>query len=213
MHHQLEATATRESNGGEVTHVAGREPADVDRFRQGDDGGIDEAQAKIREAPVHLHRACELTSRRWRVREGTCGEIPHERMHRGTLVPQEVVDFREHETGDVARASPVDGAAEQLVVGRGLDEVLDERPGVADERRRATGRHGTARARRRDPSGFGRWQRFAAWDAAGTVRAPTRGAVERTPRARRHARARRARGAGRPRGREQSWSPSFSQVP
>jgi hypothetical protein len=94
MHHQLEGPAARESNGGEVTHVAGREPADVERLREGNDGGIDEAQVEVREAPVHFHRARELTSRRRRVGEGTGCEIPHERLHRRTLVPQKVVNFR-----------------------------------------------------------------------------------------------------------------------
>ncbi len=62
MHNQLEGPATRKSNGAEVTHIVGREAADLARLREGDNGGIDESQAEICEAPVHLHfhRACEL---------------------------------------------------------------------------------------------------------------------------------------------------------
>ncbi len=56
MNHQVERPAVAESNGGEVTHVARREAAYAERLGQRYDRTVDEAQAEIREAPVHFHR-------------------------------------------------------------------------------------------------------------------------------------------------------------
>lgn len=56
MDRQLEPAATGESNGGEVAHVARREAVNAERLGQRHHRAIDEAQTKIREASVHLHR-------------------------------------------------------------------------------------------------------------------------------------------------------------
>lgn len=141
MHDQFEPVASSESNGGEVTHVAGRESIDADRLGQRDDRGVDEAQAKIREASVHVHRTRELAEGWRRVGEGTARQILHERLHRCAFVAKEVVDLGEDESRNVARAGLVDDAAKAPVVWRALDEIVDERAGVADERGCATGGH------------------------------------------------------------------------
>ncbi len=60
MHDQLEPAPIRQSNGSKVTHIAGRESIDAERLGQRDDRGVDEAQTKIREASVHVHRTREL---------------------------------------------------------------------------------------------------------------------------------------------------------
>ena len=67
MHDQLEPAATGESNGGEVAHVARREPVDAKRLGQRHDRAVNKAQAEIRDASVHVHRTSELTSGRRRV--------------------------------------------------------------------------------------------------------------------------------------------------
>lgn len=141
MHDQLEPSATSESNGGEVMHVARREPMDAKRLGQRHHRCVDEAQTEIREASVHLHRPRELAEGRRRLREGAASEILHEGLHRLALVAKEVVDLREDETRHISGARLVDGLAKEGVVWRALDEIVDERPGIADERRCATGRH------------------------------------------------------------------------
>jgi len=57
------------------------------------------------------------------------------------LVAKKVVDFSEHESGNVAGAGWVDGVAKQLVIWRALDEIVEQRTGVANQRSGATGRH------------------------------------------------------------------------
>ena len=54
--HQLEGAAVTQSNGCEVTHVARGQTTDAERLGERYNRPIDEAQAKIREASVHLHR-------------------------------------------------------------------------------------------------------------------------------------------------------------
>lgn len=141
MHDQLEPAAASEPNGCEVAHVTCREPMDAERLGQRHNRCVDEAEAEIREASVHGHRTRQLAERRGRVGEGTSGEILHERLHRRALVAKEVVDLGEDETRNVTGARPVDGVAKELVVWRALDEVVDERAGVAKEGGRATDRH------------------------------------------------------------------------
>ncbi len=133
MHNQLEPAATGESNGSEVAHVARREPVDTKRLGQRHDRTIDEAQTEIRESPVHFHRTCELADCRRRVGEGAANEILHEHVHRLALVAKEVVNFGKDETGDIAGTRLVDGGTKEPVVWRAFDEIVDERPGVANE--------------------------------------------------------------------------------
>lgn len=141
MHDQLEPEATSESNDGEVPHVARRKPVNAKRLGQRHDRAVNEAQAEICEAAVHFHRTRELTNCRWSVGEGAACEVLHERLHRVALAAKEVVDLGEDETRNVAGACLIDGGAKELVVWRALDEIVDERPGVADKSRCATGRH------------------------------------------------------------------------
>ena len=65
----------------------------------------------------------------------------HEHLHRLALVAKEVVDLGEHETRHIAGACLVNRISEESVAWRSLDEIVDERSGVADERSRATGWH------------------------------------------------------------------------
>ena len=74
-------------------------------------------------------------------REGASSKILHERLHRPALVAKEIIDLGKHETGNVASSGLVDGVAKQAMVWRALDEIIEQRAGVADQRRRATGRH------------------------------------------------------------------------
>ena len=62
-------------------------------------------------------------------------------MHRLALVAKEVVDFGEHETRHEAGTGLVNRISEESVVGRTLDEIVDERSGVANQRGGAIGRH------------------------------------------------------------------------
>jgi hypothetical protein len=89
-----------------------------------------------------------MTDRRWRVGECASSQILHEHLHRPALVAKEVVDLGEHEAGDVAGACLIDGLAKQLVVRGTLDEIVDECPGVANQRSCATDWHRTTRVRR-----------------------------------------------------------------
>jgi len=142
MHDQLEPATTCESNGGEVTHVAGRDSIDAEGFGQGDDRRVDEAKAEIGEPSVHVDRTRELAKGRRCVREGAAREILHERLHRRALAAKEVIDLGEDETRNIAGARLVDGVAKEPVVWCALDEIVDERAGVADERGCCpTGRH------------------------------------------------------------------------
>jgi len=141
MYDQFERATIGKSNGGEVTHVAGRDSIDAERFGQGDDRGVDEAEAEIHEASVDVHRTRELADRRRRVGEGAAREILHERLHRRALAAKEVIDLGEDETRNVTGPRLVDSVAKEPMVWCALDEIVDERPGVADERCCATGRH------------------------------------------------------------------------
>ena len=67
--------------------------------------------------------------------------VLHEHVHRLALVTEKVVDFGKNQTGHIAGARQVNGVAKEPMVWRALDEVVNERPSVADERRCATGPH------------------------------------------------------------------------
>jgi hypothetical protein len=54
--HQLEGAAVTQSNGCEVAHVARGQTTDAERLGERYNRPTDEAQAKVREAPVHFHR-------------------------------------------------------------------------------------------------------------------------------------------------------------
>jgi len=149
LNHELEPTAIMESDRSEVTRVARRQSTNAQRLGQRHHRCVDEAQTEVAEAPVNFHGTRELPQRRRRIREGATGEILHERLHRLALIPKEVVDLGEHEAWNVSRTRLVDGVAKASVVWRAVNEVVDKRPGVTDDRRRATGRHGTARVRSR----------------------------------------------------------------
>lgn len=171
MHYQLEGLATAKSDRRKVTHVTRREPTDAERLRECYNRCVDEAQAEVRESTVHFHRTCELAEGRRRVGEGTFRQILHERLHRLAFVTKKVVNLGENEAWDVASTRAIDGKPKEPVIWRLLDEIVEQRSRVADERCRSTTRHGTARARRRAPSVFERRPRFAASDAFGIARA------------------------------------------
>jgi len=141
MDDEVERAAVTQSDGDKVTQVARRQTTDAERLGERYDRTIDEAQAEIGEALIHFHRTGELTERRRRVGEGASSEILHEHLHRAALVAKEIIDFGKHETGNVASACLVNGVAKQAVVWRALDEIIEQRAGVADQRSRATGRH------------------------------------------------------------------------
>ena len=141
MNHQFKRVSVTQSNGREVTHIARGQTTNAERLGERHDRTIDEAKAEIPEASVHIHRTRKLTDGWRRVRERATSEILHERVHRSALVAQEVVDLGEHQTRNIASACLVNGLAKPLVVGRALYHVVDEGPGVANERRPATGRH------------------------------------------------------------------------
>jgi len=141
MNNQLERTSVAESNSREVTHVACCQTMDAEHLGERHDRTIHQAEAEIGETPVHFHGSCELTGGWRRVREGAASEILHERLHRPALFAKEIVDLGEHEARDVPGPCPVNGVPKLLVVRRALDQIVDERSCVANERSRATGRH------------------------------------------------------------------------
>lgn len=141
MNHQFKRASVTQSNGREVTQIARGQTTNAERLGERHDRTIDEAKAETPEASVHIHRTRELTDGWRRVRERAASEILHEHPHRPTLVTKTVVDLREHKTGNVPGACLVDGVAKQKVVWCALDEIVDKRPGIADQRSCATGRH------------------------------------------------------------------------
>ena len=141
MNHQFERVAVTQSNGREVTHITRGQTTNAERLGERHDRTIDETKAEIPEASVHIHRTGELTDGWRRVGERATGDILHEHAHRPALVAKEVIDLGEDETRNVAGPCLVNGIAEPPVVGRALDEIVDKRTGIADQRSRATGRH------------------------------------------------------------------------
>ena len=67
MNDEVEGTTITESDGGEVAHVACCQTTNADRLGERDDGTIDETEAKICEASIHIHHTREITDRRWRI--------------------------------------------------------------------------------------------------------------------------------------------------
>ena len=67
--------------------------------------------------------------------------ILHEDLHRGTFIAKKVVDLSKHQARDIAGAGAIDSVSEQRVIERALDEILDERPCIADQCRGTTCRH------------------------------------------------------------------------
>jgi hypothetical protein len=96
---------------------------DAKRLGQCNDRAIHEAKAKIREAPVHLHRTGQLTDCRRRVREGASCEILHEHVHRRTLVAQEAVELGQDEAWHISCTRLIDRSAKKLVIRGARDEV------------------------------------------------------------------------------------------
>ena len=141
MNDEIERTTITESDSGEVPHVACRQSTDAQRLGQRHHRSVDEAQIEVGKAAVDFHGARELSECRRRIREGTTREILHEQLHPLALVAKDVVDLGKDQTGNVARASSINGMAKQRVVRCALDKIVDERPGVAYQRSGATGGH------------------------------------------------------------------------
>jgi hypothetical protein len=89
-------------------------------------------------------------------------DVLYEGLHRLALVTKEVIDFGEYESRNVTGPSFVNGIAKQPMIGRILDEVLEQSISIADQCCFATGGHGTAPARRRALLARARFRRFAA---------------------------------------------------
>jgi hypothetical protein len=87
-------------------------------------------------------------------------DVLYEGLHRLALVTKEVIDFGEYESRNVTGPSFV--IAKQPMIGRILDEVLEQSISIADQCCFATGGHGTAPARRRALLARARFRRFAA---------------------------------------------------
>jgi len=62
---------------------------------------------------INFHRPRKLIQRRWCIGERATRNVLHEDSHRRPLITQEVVEFRQHQTGNVASAGAVDGVAKQ----------------------------------------------------------------------------------------------------
>jgi hypothetical protein len=112
-----------ESNNGEVTHVPWRQSTDAQRLGQRHHRCVDEAQPEVDKAPVDFHGAGEMPECRRCICEGATREILHEQLHPLALVAKEVVNFGQHETGDVAGPCLVNGLAKQPVVRCALDQI------------------------------------------------------------------------------------------
>ncbi len=121
--------------------ISSCEATDAEMFSERHHGCIDEAQAEIAVAPVNLHRPRELIERRRRVGKCPTREVVHERVHRRPLVSKEVVDFRQHQTRNVASPRSVDGMSKALMVRRAFDDVVEQRAGIADQCGRANDGH------------------------------------------------------------------------
>ena len=59
MNDQFERAAVTPPNGSKVTHFPRDQTTDAERLSQRHDRSIDEAEAEIREASIHFHRASE----------------------------------------------------------------------------------------------------------------------------------------------------------
>src|SRR5262249_16674019 len=95
-----------------------------------------------------LHRVAKLIERHRGIGEGTTSEIAHEGLHGGPLIAKKVVELGQNQRRNVACPRPVDGLLKQDVVRSRLDGIGEKRAGVADEGRRASDDHRTARPRR-----------------------------------------------------------------
>ena len=141
MDHQPERAAVAQPDGAKMADVPRGDPPDAEIFCERDDRTVHEAESKIREAAVDLHRASELIERRRRVCERPTREIVHERLHATPLVAKEVIDLGQNQGRDVPGARSVDLFPKAPMIRRALDEVVDEGTSVADQRRRVSGGH------------------------------------------------------------------------
>ena len=130
LNHELHPVAAPQLDRAEAAHVPRRQPHDPDLLRQGDDRCVHEPEPEVGVLAIDLHRAGEGAERGPGVREGTAGQIAHERGHRLSLVPEEVVHLCEHQPWDVAGASGVDRAAEGGVIRCSRRQVDEERARV-----------------------------------------------------------------------------------
>jgi hypothetical protein len=129
---KLKCASVAQPHSREVPHVACREPTDTEIFSEHDDRRIDQAETKVCVSRVNLHRSRELIDRRRCVRERPAREIVHESVHCRPLVAKEVVDFGQHQAGNVSSSRSVDGLPEALVIARALHEVVEQGAGIAD---------------------------------------------------------------------------------
>jgi len=145
---QIERAPVAQPDRRKVPDVSRREAPDAEIFGERYDGCVHEAKAEIGIASVNGHGARKLIDGRC-VREGAACDVIHEHAHRRPLVPKEVVQFRQNQAWNVARTRTGDGVAKTPMIWSGFNQIVEKRPGIADQRGgRANDRHQTARARR-----------------------------------------------------------------
>jgi hypothetical protein len=99
--------------------------AEAKVFCEYNDRRVDKTEAKVEVFPVDLHRSRQLIKPRSCVRECASCQITHKRLHRRPLATQKVIDFRQHQTWNIARSSPIDGVAKEAVIGCIPDKIVD----------------------------------------------------------------------------------------
>jgi len=152
-----------------MPNVPRREAADAEIFGEHYHRRIYQAEMEISVAPIDFHGPLETVERRWSISECPSCEVVHEDIHGRALVAQEVIELRQHQARNLARARQVDRVAKAPVVRRTFHKVVEQRAGVADQGGRATDGHRTARARRPAPLMIGRCRHFWVWDDRGTA--------------------------------------------
>jgi hypothetical protein len=129
---KLESASVPQPHRREMADVTRCEATDAEIFGEHHDGRVVQTEAKVGVSPVNLHRSREPVDRRRRIRERRTREVVHESIHRLPLVTKEVVDFRQHQSGNVSSSRSVDGLPEALVIGRAFHEVVEQGAGIAN---------------------------------------------------------------------------------
>ncbi len=125
MHDQFERPAVAQPDRREVSDVSCGEATDAEILRERYDRCVDETQAEIGISPINLHGPRKLIEPRRGVRECPRRQVLHEHVHGRSLIAQEVIDFRQHQTRNIPGPGSVDGLPKSLMIACGLDDVLE----------------------------------------------------------------------------------------
>jgi hypothetical protein len=129
---KLESASVPQPHRREMADVTRCDATDAEILSEDYDRRVDQTEAKVGVLAINRHGPRKLVDRRRRIRERPAREVVHESIHRLPLVTKEVVDFRQHESGNVSSSRSVDGLPEALVIRRVFHEVVEQGAGIAD---------------------------------------------------------------------------------